>query len=31
MPVPVNKKAEEEQSKNEADLVKIIQPVLTAH
>jgi ATP-dependent Lon protease len=31
MPVPINKKAEEEQSKNEADLVKIIQPVLTAH
>ena len=31
MPVPVNKKAEEEQSKNEADPVKIIQPVLTAH
>ena len=31
MPVPVDKKTEEEQSKNEADPVKIIQSGLTAH
>ena len=31
MPVPVDKKADEEQAKNEADPVKIIQPGLTAH
>jgi len=31
MPVPVDKKAEEEQGKNEGDSVKIIQQGLTAH
>ena len=31
MPVPVDKKADEEQGKNEADPVKIIQQGLTAH
>ena len=31
MPVPVDKKADEEQGKTEADPVKIIQPGLTAH
>jgi len=31
MPVPVDKKADEEQGKNEADSVKIIQQGLTAH
>ena len=31
MPVPVDKKADEEQGKAEADPVKIIQPGLTAH
>lgn len=31
MPVPVGKKTDEEQGKNETDPVKIIQPGLTAH
>ncbi len=31
MPVPVDKKADEEQGKNEADPVKLIQQGLTAH
>jgi ATP-dependent Lon protease len=31
MPVPVDKKADEEQGKTEAEPVKIIQPGLTAH
>jgi ATP-dependent Lon protease len=31
MPVPVDKKADEEQGKNEADSVKVIQQGLTAH
>ena len=31
MPVPVDKKADEEQGKNEADPVKVIQQGLTAH
>ena len=31
MPVPVDKKADEEQGKNEVDAVKIIQQGLTAH
>ena len=31
MPVPINKKADEEQGQNEADPVKIIQQGLTAH
>ncbi len=31
MPVPVDKKADEEQGKNEADTVKIVQQGLTAH
>jgi ATP-dependent Lon protease len=31
MPVPIDKKVDEEQGKNEADPVKIIQQGLTAH